>query len=66
MESSLIKALNSDHIIAVEDVFDFNGRVSVILELMEGGDFHELIETGLGVYSEEFCKYSLYQVAKGL
>ena len=59
MESALIKALNSEHIIGIEDVFEHNDRVSVVLEIMEGGDFHELIDSGVGIYSEEFCKFSL-------
>ena len=33
---------------------------------MDGGDFTNLIFNGNKVYSEDFCRYSLYMVAKGL
>lgn len=65
-ESALIRALNCPYIVSCIDVFDYDNRISVFLEIMDGGDFTKLIENGHKIYSEDFCKYSLYMVAKGL
>ena len=65
-ECSLISALNSDQIVTFEEVFDFNHRICVYLEMMDGGDLAHIILTGKDIYSEEFCKYTLLMVARAL
>ena len=63
---SLISVLQScDYIINCVDVYDWQGRIYVILEMMENGSMTDII-VNMANYSEEFCKYSLYCVAKGL
>jgi len=64
-ECSLIKNLNSENIVACEDVYDFDQRIWVFLELMEG-DLSKIIMNTESNYSEAFCKFSLFSVARGL
>ena len=65
-ECSLIKALSSEHIVTCGDVFDFDKKIWVFLELMDGGDLSNVVLKSANVYSEAFCKYTLYMVAMGL
>ena len=65
-ECSLIKALNSEYIVKCEDVFDYENRIWVFLELMEEGDLTSIILNSASRYTEAFCKYTLYMVAMGL
>ena len=65
-ECSLIKALNSEHIVTCEDVYEYQNKIWVYLELMEGGDLSQIILNSASDYSEAFCKYTLYMVAMGL
>ena len=65
-EARLIKALNSEYLVSCEEIFDYDNKIWVYLELMDGGDFHEIIEFTKDTYSIDFCKYTLYMVAKGL
>ena len=51
-ECSLMKAINSDHIVTFEEVFDYKGRVCVYLEMMDGGDLAHIIMSGRELYSE--------------
>lgn len=64
-ECSLLTAINSEFIVSVEDVYDFNGQIFAILELMEGGDLSKIVPS-YREYSENFCRYTLWCVAKGL
>ena len=65
-ECSLIGALNSEHIVKFEEVFDWENRICVFLEMMEGGDLAHVVLTSSDIYTEAFCKYSLFMVARGL
>jgi len=65
-ECSLIKHLDCEQLIKCEGVWDFNGRIWVILELMEGGSLTNIVVERKGNFSEDFVRWSLYQVAKGL
>ena len=47
------------------DVYDYNGYILAFLELMEGKDMSKVVKN-YQHYSEDFCKYTLYCVAKGL
>lgn len=65
-ECSLINALNSENIVLFEEAYDHQNKIFVFLELMEGGDLGKIILSSHSVYSEAFCKYALYKVARGL
>ena len=65
-ECTLIKALASDHIVTCDEVFDFKGKIWVFMENMDGGDLSKIVMKSNEIYTEEFCKYTLMCVAKGL
>ena len=65
-ECSLIKALNSEYLVQVEDVFEYENRVYIFLEMTEGGDLSNIVIKSPHVYSELFVKYTLYNVAMGI
>ena len=58
--------LNCDQLIKCTEVYDYQDRLWVFLELMEGGDMTQIILDKNGSFSEDFCRWSLYQVALGM
>ena len=48
-------------IVQCYEAFDFQNRLWIFMELMDGGAFTPILEEKAGNYSEEFCKYSLYK-----
>ena len=65
-ECSLISFLDCEQLIKCEEVYDYQNRLWVFIELMEGGDLTNIVIHRNGNFSEDFCKFSLYQVALGL
>ena len=65
-ECSLIQYLNCQQLISCEDVYDFQDRIWIFLELMEGGELTKIILDRNGDFTEDFCKWSLYQTALGM
>ena len=65
-ECSLIKALNCEYIVGCEDVFEHDKRIWVFLEYMAEGDLAQIVLNSSSRYSEAFCKFTLYSVARGL
>ena len=59
-ECSLIKHLDCEQLIRCEGVWDYQGRIWVILELMEGGAMTDIILERQGNFSEDFVRWSLY------
>ena len=55
-----------DSIVKINEVYYFLEKFWIILELMDGGSLTAMLEEFQGQYSEEFCKYSLYQTLKSL
>lgn len=55
-----------DSIVKCYEAFDFQNRLWIFMELMDGGAFTQMLEDQQGQYSEEFCKYSLYMTLVGL
>ena len=64
-ECTLSSYLKCDQLLRSRDVYDFRKTIFVILDLMDG-DLTTIIRGNIGTLSEEFCKWSLYQVAQGL
>ena len=56
----------SDSIVKCFEAFDFQNRLWIFMELMDGGAFTAMLEELAGDYSEGFCKYSLYKTLVGL
>ena len=60
-------AMHCNYIVNCEEVFDWDGRIYVILEYMNGGSLSSIIkDKGTIQLSEAFCKYSIYCIVLGL
>ena len=57
---------NCQSIVQCYEAFDFQNRLWIFLELMDGGAFTSMLEELAGNYSEGFCKYTLYKTVQGL
>ncbi len=55
-----------ESIVSCCEAFDYQNRLWIFMELMDGGAFTPMLEELQGAYSEEYCKYSLYMTLKGL
>ena len=64
-ECSLNQYLQCEQLIKVFEVYDYRNSIMVFMELMDG-DMSDIIRQNKGTLSEEFCKWTLYQTAKGL
>lgn len=58
--------MQSAYLVKCVQVFDWKGQVSILMEFMESGALTGIIKAREGKFSEAFCKYSLYTVARGL
>ena len=65
-EIGIMQMSQSDSIIRCHEAFDYQNRLWVIMEIMDGGAFTPMLEDFMGAYSENFCKYSLWATCKGL
>ena len=65
-EANLLSYLRCDEINKCFDVYDYEKSISIILELMDQSSMFEICTEGYKHYSEDFCRYSLYKVARGL
>lgn len=65
-EIKLLSFINSDYINMCEEVFWYEGRIYIFLELMNGGSMTSIVHSKRQSLSLEFIKYSLYCVAQGL
>ena len=65
-EANLLAYLDCDEIIKCEDVYHYNNKLFIMLEDMDQGPITNILSTQNEVYSEDFCKYSLFKVAMGL
>ena len=65
-ESCLLKTLSSPYIVNVEEIFDWDNRLYVFLDYMDGGSIDDIIKRSHETYSVEFIKYTLYMSAMGI
>ena len=70
-EAKVLLALRHENLVNCFRVISSADHLFVLIEYMDGGTLHEFIENfpkehNAPAYSEEFCKYTLYQIAKGL
>lgn len=65
-EIGIMQMSQCDSIVKCYEAFDFQNRLWIFMELMDGGAFTQMLEDQQGQYSEEFCKYSLYMTLVGL
>lgn len=64
-EIGIMRMLGDDQVTTCYEAFDFKNRYWVVMDMMEGGFITDMLKDRRG-YSEEFCKYSLYQTLKCL
>ena len=64
-ECSLMAYLDCDQLLRCEEVYDYQDRLWVFLELMES-DLTKIVVAKNGDFSLEFIKYTLYRVAQGV
>ena len=62
-EAKLIKILDCEQLITCEEVYEFDNRVWLILDYMEGGSMDCIVNDRKGHLSEEHVRWSLYNVA---
>ena len=65
-EIGIMQLSQYNSIVRCHEAFDFQNRLWIFMELMDGGAFTPMLEELQGNYSEEFCKYSLWATLKGL
>ena len=65
-EHSLMQSIQSDFIMKANEVFNFNERIVIVLDWMEGGALTEMINLTHETKHEDSCRYEVYCVAKGL
>ena len=58
--------LNCDQLVKCIEVYEYKDKIFLFLDYMEGGDLSRIILDKRGDLSEDFCKWTLYQVALGL
>ena len=52
--------------VAVIDLYDYKDEIFFVLEYMDQGSLREIISYDQENYSEDFCRYCIYKVAKCL
>ena len=65
-ESALLTAISSPYIVNCQEIFEFQSRLYVFLDYMDGGSLTKFIENYYKEYSEETMKYMLWMSAQGI
>ena len=58
--------LNCDEIVKIVDLYQHDEKFFIFLEFMEGGSLNKVVSQKKRDYSEDFCRYTLFKVARGL
>ena len=61
-----MKLLECDQLINCEEVYEYEDRIFIILDYMEGGSLDDISLSKRGQLSETFVKWSLYNAALGI
>ena len=65
-EHRLMQSISSDYIMKANEVFNYNERIVIVLDWMEGGALTDMINLTHETKHEDSCRYEVYCVAKGL
>ena len=65
-EVGIMKMSAGESIVQCFETYDYKNRLWIFMELMDGGSLTPMLTELQGQYSEEFCKYSVYQMLKSL
>ena len=62
-ESALLAAINSEYLVNCVEIYEFQSRLFVFLDYMEGGSLNKFIESYYESYSEDTMKYMMFMSA---
>lgn len=62
----MIAFLDCDEIIRCHEIFEYYGKIYMLLDYMNGESLNKLVSSERRNFSEKSCKYILYKVALGL
>ena len=65
-EHQLMQAINSDFIMKAEEVYQYNERIVIVSDWMDGGDLTKFLGIMKGKLHEDSCKYMVFVVASAL
>ena len=65
-ENYLLQLLNSEYVIQGAFIYEYEGYMYIFLEFMDGKELTQIFAKYNKSYSENFIKYTLYCVARGL
>ena len=65
-ESALLAAINSEYLVNCEEIYEFQSRLFVFLDYMEGGSLSKFINDYYKHYSEDTLKYMVFMSAMGI
>ena len=65
-EAKIMASLKSDELTICIDLYNYKETVYIMLEYMDQGSMSNIVTKFHHRYSEDFCRYSLYKVIKGL
>ena len=65
-ESALLAAINSEYLVNCVEIYDYESRLYVFLEYMDGGSLNKFVENYYESYSEETMKYMMFMSAQGI
>lgn len=65
-ENALLQYIDCEYVVKAEAIYEFDERMYVFLDYMDGRELTNVISACHTTYSEEFIKYSIWSAAKGL
>ena len=65
-EHRLMQSVQSDYVMKANEVFNYNDRIVIVLDWMEGGALTYMINSMHKRKHEDSCRYEVYCAAKGL
>ena len=65
-ENALLQLINSEHVIKAEEIYEFDDRLYLFLDYMDGKELTTIIKHFHKQYSDEFIKFTIWSSAKGL
>ena len=58
--------INSDYVIKAQFIYEFDGKMIILLDYMNGKELTNIINDFSKNYTEDFIKYTLFCAATGL
>lgn len=62
----MLQLIDSEHVIKAEEIYEWNDKLYLFLEFMDGKELTEIISNFHTMYNESFKKYTLWSAAMGL